>query len=93
MTTIGVRELRRNASRYLAVVEAGEELDVTNNGRLVARIVPVPQASRSLETLISAGVLVPPRNPRRLSDIRPRPAIGPGEPTLSAILDEMRNEE
>ncbi|KAA1250026.1 type II toxin-antitoxin system prevent-host-death family antitoxin [Mycobacterium simiae] len=41
MEEIGVRELRQHASRYLAGVEAGEELGVTNNGRLVARLVPV----------------------------------------------------
>ncbi|WP_152602545.1 type II toxin-antitoxin system Phd/YefM family antitoxin, partial [Mycobacterium kyorinense] len=41
MEVIGVRELRQHASRYLARVEAGEELGVTNKGRLVARLVPV----------------------------------------------------
>lgn len=31
--------MRQYASRYLARVEAGEELAVTHNGRLVARLV------------------------------------------------------
>jgi prevent-host-death family protein len=36
---IGVRELRQRASRHLARVEAGEEIGIANNGRLVARLV------------------------------------------------------
>lgn len=37
---IGVRELRQHASRYLALVQQGEVVEVTDRGRLVARIVP-----------------------------------------------------
>lgn len=37
MTTIGIRELRRHASRYLAKVEAGEEISIPNRGKTVAR--------------------------------------------------------
>ncbi|MEQ0669671.1 type II toxin-antitoxin system prevent-host-death family antitoxin, partial [Mycobacterium tuberculosis] len=52
---IGIRELRQHASRYLARVEAGEELGVTNKGRLVARLIPVQAAERSREALIEAA--------------------------------------
>lgn len=37
---IGVRELRQHASRYLALVRQGEVVEVTDRGRLVARLVP-----------------------------------------------------
>jgi len=40
MTAVGVRELRQNASAVLRRVEAGEEIDVTVNGRVAARLVP-----------------------------------------------------
>ncbi|MDT7703988.1 MAG: hypothetical protein QOJ30_6313, partial [Pseudonocardiales bacterium] len=33
---IGVRELRQNASRYLALVKGGETVEVTERGELVA---------------------------------------------------------
>lgn len=92
MEEIGVRELRQHASRYLARVEAGEELAVTNNGRLVARLVPVRAAERSRAALIESGALIPARRPRNLLDvkaIRPRHA----ERTLSDVLHEMRNDE
>lgn len=41
MTKIGVRELRQNASAYLARVQEGEVIEVTSRGKTVARIVPV----------------------------------------------------
>src|SRR5947209_2827538 len=39
-TTVGVRELRQNLSRYLDRVKAGEALVVTERGREIARLVP-----------------------------------------------------
>lgn len=41
MESIGVRELRQHASRYLERVRHGETLEVTDRGRPVARLVPV----------------------------------------------------
>lgn len=41
MTTIGVRELRQNASEILREVEAGEPATVTVAGRPVAQILPL----------------------------------------------------
>jgi prevent-host-death family protein len=41
MDSIGVRELRQHASRYLERVRHGETLQVTARGRPVARLVPV----------------------------------------------------
>lgn len=41
MSTIGVRELRQNASEVLREVEAGEIATVTVAGRAVAKIVPL----------------------------------------------------
>ncbi|MDE3138998.1 MAG: type II toxin-antitoxin system prevent-host-death family antitoxin [Acidobacteriota bacterium] len=42
MERIGVRELRQNASRYLARVAQGETIQVTDHGRPVALLVPNP---------------------------------------------------
>jgi prevent-host-death family protein len=39
-STVGVRELRQNLSRYLDRVKAGEALVVTERGRQVARLIP-----------------------------------------------------
>lgn len=40
MDTVGLRELRQNASELVRRVEAGEEIEITVSGRLAARMVP-----------------------------------------------------
>jgi prevent-host-death family protein len=45
MRVIGIRELRQGASRYLRDVQRGETIEVTDRGRPVARLVPVPRLS------------------------------------------------
>jgi prevent-host-death family protein len=48
MTTVGLRELRQNASELLRRVEAGEELTITVAGRPAARLVrAAPRTWRS----------------------------------------------
>lgn len=40
MTTVGLRELRQDASDLVRRVENGEEFEITVAGRLAARLVP-----------------------------------------------------
>ncbi|MEE9414819.1 MAG: type II toxin-antitoxin system prevent-host-death family antitoxin [Acidimicrobiales bacterium] len=40
MDTIGLRELRQDASELVRRVEAGEQIEITVAGRLAARLVP-----------------------------------------------------
>jgi prevent-host-death family protein len=40
MATVGLRELRQDASELVRRVQGGEEIDVTVSGRLAARLVP-----------------------------------------------------
>jgi prevent-host-death family protein len=42
MTSIGIRELRQNASELLRQVEAGETIEITDRGRPVAMLTPLP---------------------------------------------------
>ncbi|HEX2161465.1 MAG TPA: type II toxin-antitoxin system prevent-host-death family antitoxin [Thermoleophilaceae bacterium] len=58
MRVIGIRELRQQASRYLRDVERGETLEVTDRGRPIARVVPIPPAA-GLEQLAASGRLTP----------------------------------
>lgn len=92
MERIGVRELRQNASRYLALVKAGETVEVTERGELVALLAP-PGGSRSTrDRLVAAGRLVPAASPSgRLRLPRPVP-IAAGEPTNQELLDAEREE-
>lgn len=41
MSTVGLRELRQDASDLVRRVEAGEEITITVSGRPSARLVPV----------------------------------------------------
>jgi prevent-host-death family protein len=55
MSTVGLRELRQQASELLRRVEAGEEVTITVAGRPSARLVPIaPQAWRTYDEV--AGV-------------------------------------
>ncbi len=58
METIGVRELRRDASRWLARVRAGETFLVTDRGRPVARLSPVRE-DVGYKALLSEGRIAP----------------------------------
>jgi len=86
MERIGVRELRQYASRYLDRVKAGETVEVTERGRLVALLVPPGRARDARERLIAEGRLIPCSGPLRL------PQRATAARTTDAVLDELREE-
>jgi prevent-host-death family protein len=57
MERIGVRELRQNASRYLARVAMGESIEVTDRGRPVAVLVPIQ--GDHWQSLVARGQVLP----------------------------------
>ncbi|WP_029088922.1 type II toxin-antitoxin system Phd/YefM family antitoxin [Brevibacterium album] len=70
MDTISHREMRNRSGEILRRVEAGEALQVTNNGRLAAMIVPV--TGSVLDGLIDRGEARAPVAPREdLLDVEP----------------------
>lgn len=89
MESVGVRELRQNASVLLQKVERGASIEITNHGHAVARLVPIGTPSRRREDLIVAGVLRPGRG--TILDIEPvaLPADSPG---TSVLLAELRDD-
>jgi len=66
MERIGVKELRQHASRYLDRVKAGETVEVTERGELVALLVPPRPAATAREKLVASGLLIPGDGPLRL---------------------------
>lgn len=58
---VGVRELRQNLSVYLRRVEKGETLEVTEHGRPVARLAPLPAGQGVLDRMIAEGRATPAR--------------------------------
>ena len=89
---VGVRELRQNLSVYLDRVKAGERLDVTEHGQLVAELVPPSSRPMSrLEQLIAEGKAT--RGKGSLVDLGPPIELPEGSISLAQILAEMREEE
>ncbi len=70
---IGIRELRQEASVYVNLAEKGYTVDITNRGRLVARLVPVREPGSPLERLIAAGIVEPAEEPGGAGGLEPYP--------------------
>ncbi len=87
MTRIGVRELRQNASQYLEKVKAGETVEVTDRGELVALLIPPTPAATVRDRLIREGRLIPAKGPWTLPDLLDIP---PGAPSTAEALEEQR---
>ena len=70
MTTVAHRELRNNSADLLRRAAAGESFEVTNNGRVVAMLVP-PQTS-PLERRLAAQLVTHPTATRlpRIARVR-----------------------
>ena len=90
MRSVGIRELRQDASTWVRRASAGEVIEITDRGRPVARLGPLPAQETGLAALEAAGRIRPAKG--RLTDHKPLP-IKPGSPTLSEILAEMRADE
>lgn len=89
---VGVRDLRQNLSVYLRRVEKGETLDVTERGRLVARLAPAPAPETShLDRLIAEGRATPASRP--IGALPEAVEIPPGAPSPSDALRRMREDE
>jgi len=90
MTSVGVRELRQRASELLRLVEAGETIEVTDRGRPVAVLAPLPDRG-ALRRLRAAGdVTVASAEFANL----PEPLqLGPQAPLPSSVLERLRRDE
>jgi prevent-host-death family protein len=89
MRSIGIRELRQQASKHLRDVERGETIEVTDRGRPVALLVPVPKAGTA-ERLIAEGRMTRGHgDPLAIKPLEPLPGI----PLPSEVLARMREHE
>ena len=88
---MGLRDLRHHTSEVLARVRHGETIDVTEHGRLIARIVPAGEREPTpvLARLVSSGRATLAERP----GYRPRMRPGDGSDRLSDALTALRDEE
>ena len=90
MASVGVRELRQRASELLRRVEGGETIVVTDRGRPVAVLAPLPEAG-ALDRLRATGDVMSPSG--SLDDLPPPLERPDGAPGPSVILAELRSRE
>jgi prevent-host-death family protein len=90
MASVGVRELRQRASELLRRVAAGETIEVTDRGRPVALLAPIPEGGH-LERLRAAGeVSATSGDPDELPVPLP---LEPGQEPPSLVLERLRADE
>jgi prevent-host-death family protein len=89
MTAVGVRELRQRASELLRMVERGETIEITDRGRPVALLGPVPTGS-PLEQLRRTGDLEPASGD---IDELPEPLPSVAAKLPSEVLADLRRAE
>jgi len=90
VTSVGVRELRQRASELLRRVEAGESFEVTDRGRPVALLTPLPDAD-PLERLRAGGDLITAR--ASLQDLPEALSLPDGAESPSQVLERLRDAE
>ena len=88
---VGVRELRQNLSVYLDRVKDGESLQVTEFGRVVALLIPLPAEKLSpFERMVREGRAIAPKG--SLKDRRPPQRGKTGMPSSEELLAADREE-
>jgi prevent-host-death family protein len=90
MVSVGVRELRQRASELLRRVATGETIEITDRGRPVAVLAPMPDGS-PLERLRAAGDVQ--AATADFGDLPPPLAPVPGVELPSVVLDRLRRDE
>jgi prevent-host-death family protein len=94
MTRVGVRELKAHLSEYLRKVRQGENLTITDHGKDIAVLQPMPAAEngtrKRLKALEAAGIVTLPKpgsgKPKGLKN----PIRLPREQWVSAAILEDR---
>ena len=89
MASVGVRELRQRASELLRRVEGGESIQITDRGRPVAVLSPVPEGP--LERLRATGDLQQAQGD--VGDLPEPLPLAQGSEPPSAVLARLRRDE
>jgi prevent-host-death family protein len=85
--SVGVRQLRQDASGVLKLVKAGQKITVTEHGRAVAELSPI--TNPRLQDYISAGVITPASRKYNSKLDKPLP-LPKGVDLVAELLSERR---
>lgn len=92
---VGIRELKTHLSRYIRQVKDGDEILVSERGRIVARMVPVepPSEGARLQNLLlklsTEGKIILPRIDKKAARPATRKTVK-GTPFSDAVLEGRR---
>ena len=92
MITVGIKDLKNQLSRYLSVVKKGEEILITDRGKVIARIVQENPSGASLTKIlqplaVQGMIRLPTRTIQR--DI-PGPLKISGKPVSTMVIEDRR---
>jgi prevent-host-death family protein len=87
-TRVGLRELKSRLSEYLRLVKAGQMIEITERGKTIAHISPIPPTlEERMQALEDAGFLV--RGKGRVKPHQPK-IINHTERLMSDVVVEDR---
>lgn len=92
MTRVGLRELHLQTAKCIERVRAGETIEVTDRGRPVAMLTPIPERESTYERLVRKGRLIPSEDDGSVLDLEPLEPT-PGVPTVSELLEQANADE
>ena len=90
MVSVGIRELRQRASELLRRVEQGETIEITDRGRPVALLGPLPEGN-PLDRMRAAGDVEAATGD--LDDLPEPLVLPPGVEPPSEALKRLRRDE
>jgi len=92
MLSAGIKELKNNLSRYLSLVKKGEDVLITERGKIIARIIQEEPENESwrkaLNHLMVRGLLTLPS--RKIDRDIPPPVEVPGKPVSEMAIEDRR---
>ena len=88
MTTLGIRALKQNASAVVAQAASGETITITDRGRPVALLVPIPDSP--VDRLAASGRV---RETGRITRFPARDRLPAGSPSTTELIRAMRDAE
>jgi antitoxin (DNA-binding transcriptional repressor) of toxin-antitoxin stability system len=98
MISAGIRQVKDNLSRYIRRIEAGERIQITAHGRVVAALVPPREISRTgssgrpdrLNDLVAEGMVRAPVEQGDPLEDWPVFRLAPG--TAAELIDSDRGD-
>jgi prevent-host-death family protein len=92
MLTAGIKEFKNRVSHYLSFVKNGEDVLISERGKVIARVIKEEPGNASLRQvlhpLIMKGLVTFPK--KELNREFPEPINVPGKPVSEMVIEDRR---